>query len=320
MFEGNRVRVSLKQAANLLVTPNFEFAWPKINPAALRGCKRACRRVIARPASLNNRSRLAVLAGTPNTTAAKLPSDDLVSKQNSLWKWFSRPENRFWHRFYHGFGFETKKPLKMIFAPWKSFWHPFYHGFGFETQKSPWQFRGVGWGRVFVGTNQWTNVWLQMDFGTQHIFLQKFVQDSLQSNSANFHSVFFLRSLPQSLCSVQFVLLRVPSPNNKNLFVNTFLSCPCNASIVHLDCIVLGFFSGGTKTWLSWTYKWLRKDMQVFYRNHKNKAQRCSICIYKFDQMPAEAWHLPEPLFQKYLYAQKWSKVFTFKSHPRFYR
>ena len=191
MFEGNRVRVSLKQAANLLVTPNFEFAWPKINPAALRGCKRACRRVIARPASLNNRSRLAVLAGTPNTTAAKLPSDDLVSKQNSLWKWFSRPENRFWHRFYHGFGFETKKPLKMIFAPWKSFWHPFYHGFGFETQKSPWQFRGVGWGRVFVGTNQWTNVWLQMDFGTQHIFLQKFVQDSLQSNSANFHSVFF---------------------------------------------------------------------------------------------------------------------------------
>ena len=66
----------------------------------------------------------------------------------------------------------------------------------------------------------------------------------------------------------------------------------------------VGFFSGGTKTWLSWTYKWLRKDMQVFYRNHKNKAQRCSICIYKFDQMPAEAWHLPEPLFQKYLYAQ----------------
>ena len=125
MFEGNRVRVSLKQAANLLVTPNFEFAWPKINPAALRGCKRARRRVIARPASLNNRSRLAVLAGTPNTTAAKLPSDDLVSKQNSLWKWFSRPENRFWHRFYHGFGSETKKPLKMIFAPWKSFLVPF---------------------------------------------------------------------------------------------------------------------------------------------------------------------------------------------------
>ena len=87
--------------------------------------------------------------------------------------------------------FRNKKPLKMIFAPWKSFWYPFYHGFGFETQKSPWQFRGVGWGRVFVGTNQWTNVWLQMDFGTQHIFLQKFVQDSLQSNSANFHSIFF---------------------------------------------------------------------------------------------------------------------------------
>ena len=68
-------------------------------------------------------------------TAKKLSVDDLspfrsvmetaIPAQKSPWKWLSHPENRFWHRFYHGFGSETKKPLKMIFAPWKSFLVPF---------------------------------------------------------------------------------------------------------------------------------------------------------------------------------------------------
>ena len=68
-------------------------------------------------------------------TAKKLSVDDLspfrsvmetaIPTQKSPWKWLSHPENRFWHRFYHGFGSETKKPLKMIFAPWKSFLVPF---------------------------------------------------------------------------------------------------------------------------------------------------------------------------------------------------